>query len=169
MEEMSEKDTSHDFSDETVNGYQESILEIAKAIHQDYNDNRLREKPGVPLEYPDWDTLPDDLKHSNIDQAMSYPEKLKAIGCHMGTEGIAVREFTAEELEIMSIMEHDRWVKDRAASGWVFGEIKDVQKRTSPYMVPWERLEEDIREYDREAVRNMIAVLDRIGIKVIRD
>ena len=147
----------------------ESIVEIAKAIHQDYNDNRRREKPDEPLEYPDWESLPQDLKYSNMSQALCIPDKLAAIGCHIGTEGETVTEFTPDEVETMSIIEHDRWVNERVTNGWVYGKVKDVDKRMSPYIAPWDEIPENIKEYDREAVRNMIRILDGIGMKVVRD
>lgn len=147
----------------------ESIVEIAKAIHSDYNENRKREKPDQPLEYPDWESLPQDLRYSNMSQALSISDKLEAIGCHIGVEGKAVRGFTDDEVERMSIIEHDRWVNERTTNGWVYGKVKDVDRRMSPYIAPWEDIPENIKEYDREPVRNMISILDRVGMKVIRD
>lgn len=145
-----------------------AITEIAMAIHEDYNRNRLKEFPGKPLEYPTWDSLPQDLKYSNMCQALDYENKLGAIGYYIGSEGESVTSFTLEEVEMMAILEHDRWVTERVTNGWVYGRNKDVSKRMSPYIAPWESIPEKIREYDREAVRNIIRILDMIGLKVIR-
>ena len=73
---------------------------------------------------------------------------------------------TSEVLESLSILEHDRWVTERKASGWVYGETKDSANRISPYIAPWGAIPESIKEYDREAVRNMIPILSGLGIKV---
>lgn len=35
---------------------------------------------------------------------------------------------------------HDAWVADKEASGWVYGPVKDSEKRTHPMMVPYEDL-----------------------------
>ena len=72
------------------------------------------------------------------------------------------------EVEFLSILEHDRWVKERKASGWVYGDEKDSDNRISPYMAPWGAIPESIKEYDREAVRNMVPILKGMGIKVYR-
>ena len=147
----------------------ESIMEIAKAIHLDYNLNRTKEKPGVPLEYPEWDSLPQDLKYSNMCQALDYPKKLELIGCHIGSDGEPVIIFTVAEIEVMAIQEHDRWVNERVTNGWVYGKSKDVDKRISPYIAPWDDIPEDIKEYDRQAVRNMPTILERVGLRIVRD
>ena len=144
------------------------ILEVAQAIHEDYNRQRLIEKPDEPLEYPDWETLPQDLKYSNVDQAMSFPKKIEAIGCTFRLGGPSIKEFTADEVEIMAIMEHDRWVNERVTNGWVYGKEKNVDLRISPYVAPWEEIPEYIREYDRQAVRNMLRILNGMGVSVVR-
>ncbi len=72
----------------------DSMLDIAKTIHQMYNEARLKEKPEEPLEYPDWESLPQDLKYSNISQALDYVNKLSALGYHIGVDGQAVKAFS---------------------------------------------------------------------------
>ncbi len=148
----------------------ENIVEIAKGIHADYNRNRLEEHPDKPLEYPTWESLTQDLQYSNMRQAMCIVDKLQAIGCHISSNPTGkVNEFTRDEIEAMSMIEHDRWWDERSNNGWVYGPKKDVKNRISPYMVPWEELSDEIREYDRQAVRNMIPILEGIGLFVVRD
>ena len=147
-----------------------SLIEIAKAIHAEYNRHRLIEYPDRPLEYPDWDSLTEDLKYSNMCQALDYPNKMDAIGCHIEKlSDRCLESFTTEEIEMMSVMEHDRWMNERVTNGWVYGPQKNADLRISPYIVPWEELSEEIREYDRETVRNIIPVLKSIGMGVVRD
>ena len=146
----------------------DNIEDVAKAIHGDYV--RRREEEGQ-TEYGDWDSLRDDLKLSNVKQAYGYFDKLSAIGCMMSVEEQdlpIVDSLTEDEEEFLSILEHDRWVTERKASGWVYGETKDSANRISPYIAPWEAIPESIREYDREAVRNMIPILISMGIHVYR-
>jgi hypothetical protein len=35
---------------------------------------------------------------------------------------------------------HDNWSKEKIADGWVYGEVKDVEKKTHPCLVPFEEL-----------------------------
>ena len=149
----------------------DKMEELAMEIHADYNRKRRQEKPDEPLEYPTWDGLPQDLKYSNMMQAISIPDKLNAIGCHIGnsSDGQVVTVFTPEETLTMAIMEHDRWRAERESNGWIWGPIKDVDNRISPYIADWDIIPEDIQKYDVEAVENIIPLLDRLGLKVLRN
>ena len=104
-------------------------------------------------------------------QAISIPDKLNAIGCHIGnsSDGQVVTVFTPEETLTMAIMEHDRWRAERESNGWIWGPIKDVDNRISPYIADWDIIPEDIQKYDVEAVENIIPLLDRLGLKVLRN
>lgn len=149
----------------------DSLEKMAMEIHAEYNRKRRLEKPDEPLEYPTWDGLPQDLKYSNMMQAMSIPDKLNAIGCHIGksSDGKVVAGFTPEEILIMAMMEHDRWRAERESNGWIWGPQKDVDNRISPYIADWDKIPEEIRKYDVEAVENIIPLLDHLGLKVLRN
>ena len=68
----------------------------------------------------------------------------------------------------MSVIEHQRWVDERTMQGWKLSPVKDVDKKLSPYLVPWEQLPEEIREYDRNVVRGMPRFLAKAGFQVYR-
>lgn len=147
---------------------------LACAIHNEYIHDQEKQgetavtNPSMAL----WEELPEDLRESNRQQADHIGAKLKAVGCGFGhlTDGDALRfEFSGDEIETMAIMEHDRWVRERVRAGWKYapGE-KDIGKKTSPWLVPWDELPEDIREYDRVFVRSLPAFLFRVGFQVYR-
>ncbi len=151
--------------------FADRIEEAARSIHSRYNEKMKLRYPDRPLEYPDWEDLRDDLKYSNVKQAYSYPDLLAAIGCVMSMEHIDAEKLsslTHDEIEMLSILEHDRWVEERISSGWVYGPKKDSDNRVSPYILPWDSLPEDIKEYDRDAVCDIIPVLGSMGIGVYR-
>ena len=35
---------------------------------------------------------------------------------------------------------HDMWMKEKVDAGWVYGEIKDPEKKTHPCIVPYDKL-----------------------------
>lgn len=146
---------------------------LARAIHEDYV-RRQRERGAAPDSNPSmvgWDELPETLKRSNRDQARHIAAKLAAVGCeieplaHGGAEQFS---FSAEELELLSRMEHDRWWRDREADGWTFAPEKDAERKKSPYLLPWQELPEEIREYDRDTVRGLPALLAEAGFHIVR-
>jgi hypothetical protein len=146
---------------------------LARSIHEDYVRHQ-KEKGQTPQTNPSmipWDELPEHLKESNRQQADHIGEKLKAIGCeikHATAQEKKLFEFTPEEIEKMSEMEHDRWVDERLRDGWKLGPVKDTEKKTSPYLVPWNQLLEEVKGYDRNAVREIPSVLNRAGFQIYR-
>ncbi len=128
---------------------------LAMAIHEDYVAQRRKEGETLdtnPALLP-WDELDEDLKDSKRQQADHVPVKLRALGM---TAGSAIGEFTPEQVEILARMEHARWNADRFLAGWKFAPgPKNIDEKTSPHLVSWDGLREAIREYDREAVRNI--------------
>ena len=140
---------------------------LAIAIHARYNEKQLIDHPERPLAYPDFSTLPDDLKYSNLRQAQGIYDKLEMIGCELRPKGGkgAIRSFTPEQVERLAVHEHEQWMAERLARGWTLGE-RDVEHKRSPYLVPYDELTEEIKDYDRDAVRNIPALCDRIGMAI---
>jgi hypothetical protein len=117
-----------------------------------------------------WESLAADLQDANRHQADHIPVKLRAVGCFSsapGDQGSEVTAFSAEELELLARMEHARWNAERFLAGWTLGP-KDDENRTHPYLVSWEELPEEIREYDREAVRHLFPMLESVNLRVYR-
>lgn len=147
-----------------------NIEKLAKQIFDDYNKTQLERNPNKELEYPSWDTLSDTLKYSNVRQAQSIVEKLAKIGCYVGEKGIEeTYSLTEEDIEYLAIVEHDIWMDERMSTGWIYGEVKDVEKKTTPYLVPYEDLSEEIKELDRDTIRNIPKLLESVGLGVYRE
>lgn len=57
---------------------------------------------------------------------------------------------------------HESWMAEKRAAGWVYGETKDVQRKTHPCMVTYDRLPEEQRRKDHvfvSVVRAMASAL----------
>ncbi len=143
---------------------------LARAIHEKYvhdQAGRGQTAQANPSMVP-WDELPESLKESNERAADHIGVKLRAVGYRLGPLGDWGAErfrFTAEEVELMARMEHDRFVEERRSQGWKSGP-RDAKRKTSPYLVPWEELPEDVRELDRDQVRGLPAFLARAGFQL---
>jgi len=147
---------------------------LAHAIHEDYVQRQselghtLERNPSlVP-----WDELPDELKESNRKQADHICVKLQAIGYGVAplTDWDAEQlHFSTEEIELMAQMEHQRFVEERLCAGWTYAAgAKDMERKTSPILVPWNELTESEKEEDRDAVRGLPRFLARAGLQVYR-
>ena len=145
----------------------EELELLAIAIHARYNEKQLADHPDRPLEYPDFSALPDDLKYSNLRQAQSIYDKLELIGCTLRPKGRrgAITVFSDEQVELMAAFEHEQWMRERLSRGWRKGR-RSADDKLSPYLLPYEELPEEIREYDRDAVRSIPVLAEQIGMAV---
>ena len=149
----------------------DDLEKLARAIHELYNEKQLIRYPDRPLKYPDFDKLPDSLKYSNLRQAMDIPEKLRKMGytmCHAAAAGETITKIPIEFVEYLAEKEHESWVAERKASGWVAGDVVDAEKKTTPYLIPYSRLPEEIKQLDRDPVENIPILLEKIGMKAVK-
>jgi len=149
----------------------DNLEKLAIVIHELFNQKQLERHPNEPLSYPSFADLPDTLKYSNLRQARSIVDKLNIIGWEMRPKESlveSIREIPEDVVEVLAIFEHDEWVKERIGTGWIYGEIKDPEKKISPYIVPYEELSEEIKELDRDTIRNIPELLNMIGMAVCK-
>jgi len=145
------------------------LEKLAEAIHDLYNQKQLERNPDKPLAHPTFSDLPDALKYSNLRQAQGIEKKLDLIGWKMrpaGSAGEVITDIPEEIIEYLAKYEHDEWTRERLGYGWSFGEEKDVENKVSPYLIPYEDLSEEIKELDRDTVRNIPALLAKIGMAI---
>ena len=140
---------------------------LAIAIHELYNRKQLQDYPGVPLKYPQFSDLPDDLKYSNLRQAIGIYNKLTSVGLCLRKKGEPgdLSEIPAEYVEALAEKEHNDWMAERISSGWTLGE-KDVENKKTPYLLPYSELSEEIKDYDRDTIRNIPELAYMIGMAV---
>lgn len=164
----------------SVDLLQSGITEIfARAQHEEYvrtelakqREQRARgEEPAPNAVLVPWEALTEDKKKANRDQLNDLGNKLKAIGCTI-LEDLELHEpwtLAAEEIELLSQMEHDRWMRERLAQGWVWGAVRDNAKKIHPDLIPWADLTEEVKEKDRVMVRNIPNALATVGLRVYR-
>lgn len=160
----------------------EDLDQLAKTIFYDYEAKTNRNEVTRS-----WKEICAWEKISNRAQADFIDVKLRAIGCYAAvkpntSDDEEVNNFSAEEIELMAKMEHFRWTAERFLGGWkkydgetpwedlsstIQQSIKNNHKM-SPYLVEWELLSNDIKEYDRESVRNIFKIICHLDKKVYR-
>ncbi len=151
---------------------------IAQLIHEQYREEQRCDQRDALDKEPnmaDWDALRTDLRESNLEQADHIKMKLRAIGYTMrevGKENVTLAklpEFTDDEIELLAEMEHARWVVERLRAGWTYGPEKDLARNVSPYLVPWQKISDNVRKWDRDTVRKIPQFLAEAGIEITRD
>lgn len=144
----------------------DDLDQLARARHDKHRQN----KPQDDLAAAPWETLREDLKDSCRQQTDHIAVKLRAIGCDATTANVnatPVTQFEHDEIERMARMEHARWNAERWLDNWTLGP-RDHLAKTSPYLIDWESLPEEIQDYDRDAVRDIPELLAKVGAKIYR-
>ncbi|MGA7075059.1 MAG: RyR domain-containing protein [Halobacteriota archaeon] len=145
---------------------------VARAIHEEYRESQRRTRLKGDPSMADWEELKDNLKESNREQADDIISKLREIGCTMhdvGIENAKLAQLTNEEIERLAEMEHARWTIERLRDGWIYGPERNVEDKVSPYLLPWHMLSEEVKEWDRNSVREIPQYLAKVGIEVRRE
>lgn len=145
------------------------IDQLARASFETYKKQRLR--AGLPVEYEQYEEQPTTLIWSGRAQVLDIETKISKLGYKIKDSALVqpadrITELTSDEIEHLAIHEHDRWMENRIADGWTFGKAKDTDRKITPNLVPWEELSEQMKDFDREPVRNIIPLLESVGLAV---
>ena len=147
-----------------------AVEKMAVENHNRYRVSLKKEGKSSPTDVP-WEKLPEDFRESNRNQARHIPDKLRAVGCGLwpGKKGeFFPIDFSDDEIEILARMEHERWMREKTATGWTYGDIRDDAKKLHPDLVAWEELPESEKKKDRDAVREIPVRLADAGFEVYR-
>ncbi|KAH0345036.1 hypothetical protein KCU83_g8028, partial [Aureobasidium melanogenum] len=157
--------------DELRNQLAKRLHDVYRAARKDMvGDNDTESSRQQDPALRDWGELSDDLKQSNFLLADDVKRKLRLIKCYVAAEipdRTAVKELDQKEIESLAQREHERFNAERLQKHWRLGP-KDTTKRTSPFLVPWNDLDEEWKEIDRALVRCLPSVLPALGYRVYR-
>ncbi len=145
------------------------IEKIARALHEKYRrDQKGRKSEDDPAMQP-WEQLDETLRESNRAAARDIPAKLEAMGYDFDAPKGDVKpvSFSDDELERLAKMEHERWNRERIAAGWKLGP-RDSKKKRSPYLVSWDRVSNDVKKWDREAVQGIPQAMADAGFRIYK-
>jgi hypothetical protein len=156
-------------TDLVVRGTHETL---ARALHDVYVGEQTaagHDRDDNPLVAP-WEELSPEMKESNRRAADHIRVELAAAGytiAPLDDWDADLFQFSADEVETMAALEHERWIEERKAAGWQYAAgPRDLEGKTSPYLVPWGELPEEVKDYDRATVRRLPALLAEVGLQV---
>jgi hypothetical protein len=90
---------------------------------------------------------------------MYKPNPIDTSAIELPQELLALTEWLAENV-------HENWAAGRIADGWVYGEERDDERRTTPCLVPYSELTEEEREYDRHTALQTLKMILALGYKI---
>lgn len=140
--------------------------QLARDLHAVY-----RQGAGLAAAQPPWEQLSDAMQEANRQQASRICRLLKEAGYRiypLQDWDAGKRAFAQAELDQMASLEHSLWRQAKQADGWTYGEKRDDQQRTHPDLLPWEDLPAGEREKNYAMLRQLPALLARIGFQIER-
>lgn len=98
---------------------------VARVCHE--ANRALQLATGDPAPSPPWDEAP------------GWQTTSAVLGVH----------FARENPDAPDSAQHDAWMADKIAAGWVYGEVKDAEAKTHPCLVPFDDLPPEQQAKDR--------------------
>lgn len=139
---------------------------VAERLHNAYMEAKKVYIPDDVGDLKPWKELSEELKESSRAHADSIPYKLRLISCFL-SETLEYREpvseFTPDEIERLGEVEHDRWNSERLQKQWHQGE-RDPEKRTSPFLKPWQDIERKWQMVDCAMVASYPKIVEPYSI-----
>ena len=121
----------------------------------------------------DWDNLKELYKENKRSQIRYLGERFDRFNTGIGLRPIlpdaadTIMDLYGPILDQLGELEHQRWMLDKQANGWKFGKL-DTQLRTHPDMIPYEQLDDTVKDYIRVSVRNIPFYLKEIGYELYK-
>ncbi|WAL65858.1 RyR domain-containing protein [Amycolatopsis cynarae] len=144
---------------------------LARAVHRRYlrDQAALGQTPATNSSLVPWEDLPETLRDANRAQAADIERKLALVGCAAvpSLEEVPF-VFSPEEVELLAVSEHDRWMAERQSDGWRYGAVRDNEAKLHPDLRPWDELGEAERQKDRNVVLALPEILADAGFRIVR-
>ncbi|MBP5715362.1 MAG: C39 family peptidase [Prevotella sp.] len=81
----------------------------------------------------------------------------------LNLDDVPLESELAELREAIAENAHEVWAKARKDEGWVYGPVRDDEKKLHPDMLPYNLLPEGEKEYDRLMAINTIKLVKKLG------
>lgn len=85
------------------------------------------------------------------------------------TGAVVLPENLLELTEKIAENVHENWAAGRLAEGWTYGESRDDSKKTTPCLVPYERLTETEKSYDRNTAMETLKTIVAMGYRISKE
>jgi len=100
-----------------------------------------------------------ELIKTGRDEHMYNPEPIDTSDVVLPEDLVALTEKIAENV-------HNVWASGRIAEGWSYGDIKDVENKKTPLLVPYANLPESEKNYDRNTAMETLKMIVKVGYKL---
>lgn len=85
------------------------------------------------------------------------------------TSNVILSEELLELTEKLAENVHEIWSAGRIAEGWTFGKTRDDERKTTPCLVPYLKLSESEKKYDRDTAIETLKLIVAFGYRIEKD
>lgn len=64
---------------------------------------------------------------------------------------------------------HDVWAIGRISEGWTYGDVRNDELKTTPCLVPYDKLPESEKEYDRNTAMETLRMIIKLGYTIAKE
>ena len=108
-----------------------------------------------------WDATRNYMVCASIGELEYEPHPLKVDDVELDGELLDLTESIAEDL-------HEVWASGRKAEGWTYGPQRDDEAKKHPDMIPYARLAEGEKQYDRDMALHTIRLVKKLGYRIVK-
>ena len=84
------------------------------------------------------------------------------------TSQVALPASLLELLEQLAEHNHDIWAQQRMDDGWKHGAKRDDAKKRHPCLIPYAKLPESEKDYDRNTAIEVLKAINALGYRIVR-
>jgi hypothetical protein len=89
------------------------------------------------------------------------PRPIDVSDVELNGDLIELREAIAENA-------HDVWAVKRIEEGWIYGDTRNEYKKQTPCMVPYSKLTNSEKEYDRNMAMDTLKLVKKLGYDIVK-
>ncbi|MDR3194526.1 MAG: Ryanodine receptor Ryr [Tannerella sp.] len=87
----------------------------------------------------------------------------------ISTEGVELSQDLLRLTEQIAANVHEIWSAGRLAGGWQYGECRDDRRKLHPCLVPYDRLPESEKDYDRNTAMETLKLIQKLGFEIKKE
>ncbi len=82
------------------------------------------------------------------------------------TSSVSLPAGISDLTELLAKNTHENWARQRMSDGWKYGPRRDDAKKEHPSLVPYEKLSDSEKEYDRRTAIETIKTILALGYRI---
>lgn len=85
------------------------------------------------------------------------------------TSDIQLPQDFDELIEVVAKNVHEVWAQSRLDQGWTYGEVRSDVLKQHPCLIPYEKLPEMEKDYDRDTALGTLKLICKLGYKISKE